>query len=264
MSLQSRFGAALAGLIVSLAPALARADGLPAKFRASGDCVSRFAGSDPAATGIDVSKFQGDIDWQRLERQGLHFVIMRAAYGRDPDPDFERNWKDADATCMLRAPYQFFLAHHGPSAQAEAMHGLVKEAMAGGPELPPVVDVEAGSYNGDLCRDRVAAQRFAADLAAYLNAFERASGRQMMIYTAENFWKCLPAHPDLPGGRPLWIASYTEARAPDMPPGWQSWTFWQRTDRAKAEGIDGKVDGDRFNGSPSAVLEFAAKAGQAP
>ncbi len=240
------------------------------KFEPGGVCAERFssaagaagdAGDAGDARGIDVSKFQGEIDWQKIDRQDLHFVIIRAAYGDRMDIDFAHNAKAAGETCLLRAAYQFYDAAVPPAAQAAALAAATRQAAF---ELPAVVDVERLSIKADLCANRTAAVAFMDNLAKYFSALEQRPTGRVTIYTSRGFWSCLPRHDGVPGDHDLWIAEYTTAPSPHIPEDWRTWRFWQYADTQHAKGIRGDVDTDRFNGPPSALLDYARTRGSTP
>jgi lysozyme len=62
-----------------------------------------------AVHGVDVSRWQGDIDWPKLRRQGANFAYIKATDGGDHlDPMFKKNWREADKAGLRRGAYHFF------------------------------------------------------------------------------------------------------------------------------------------------------------
>src|SRR5215831_7635780 len=94
--------------------------------------------------GVDVSYFDGTIDWPAVANAGKRFAVIRTSDGSTfVDPQFARNWPAARAAAVVRAPYQFFRAAEDPIAQAELL--IAEVAAAGGFEagdLQPVMDLE--------------------------------------------------------------------------------------------------------------------------
>lgn len=90
--------------------------------------------------GIDVSHFQGGIDWQAVAGDGVRFCFIKATEGvGDVDPMFHRNWTGAKAAGVLRGAYHFF--HPNLDARQQAEHFLSVVTIEEG-TLPPALDVE--------------------------------------------------------------------------------------------------------------------------
>ena len=93
--------------------------------------------------GIDVSVYQGNIDWADVRDAGIDFAIARVSDGMSQDINFVQNWPAMKAAGVIRGAYQFFEPADDPSAQASLMVQILTEA--GGLEasdLPCVADVE--------------------------------------------------------------------------------------------------------------------------
>ena len=186
--------------------------------------------------GIDVSHFQGDVDWQQVARAGMSFAFAKATEGITyTDPRFAANWAGIQAAGLLRGAYHFFEANDDAAAQAQ--HFLATVQLAAG-DLPPVLDVEttAGMSNSQIW----------SGVSTWLQLVEQETGRQPLLYTAPGFWN---AHqPDLALTRyPLWLADY--ATQPTLPTGWTSWLFWQHSQTGSVAGVTGAVDLDLFSGT---------------
>jgi GH25 family lysozyme M1 (1,4-beta-N-acetylmuramidase) len=214
------------------------------------DAVRRCA-SGSTTRGVDVSEFQGTIDWSAAKNDGIRFGIARVSDGTShPDPMFAKNWSRMRAAGVVRGAYQFFRPTGDPIAQAKLL--LSKIESAGGlddDDLPPTIDVEVS--------DGVSAGTVANRVNKWVDYVEEATGRAPMIYTAPGFWNGIGA----PGGfskNPLWVANWGVS-CPDVPGPWGGWKFWQKTDHGRVAGIPGFVDVDVFNGSLSDLEAFAAK-----
>lgn len=184
--------------------------------------------------GIDVSHYQGTIDWQQVAQAGIRFVFVKATQGITVvDPQFQTNWQGAKAAGLLRGAYHFFEPDDDPGLQVQNLLA----ALGGDPgELPPALDVET---HGD-------AVQILAGVQSWIALVEAALGRTVILYTSPGFWKTLGA-PGLPG-QPLWIAEYGVS-APKLPAGWTDWTFWQSSQSGTVAGIQGAVDLDEFQGT---------------
>lgn len=240
------------------ASASAGVPALPARFAVDGKCAPRFETADKVAFGIDVSKYQGKVDWNAVvSKTGVLYMLVRASEGLEADPQFAQNWNETDNLCLLRAPYHFFEETVDATAQAKSLYSLLQEQGALDSELPVVADIERASDKTAICGSAERAKSFVTHTLQFLRAFESAAGRKMMIYTSNAFWNCLPDATDLARGRDLWVAEYTEANAPRIPSGWTTWQFWQFYDKGQIAGIKDYIDANRFNGNGEQLLKFA-------
>lgn len=250
-------------LLLAAAPRPAAATDLPARFTDGTTCQARFDASDKVAFGVDVSKFQGDIDWKEVsDKTGVLYTLVRVSYGLETDEKFKRNWDALEDKCILRAPYHFFVEAIDPVAQAKGLYERLKEHGALDSELPVVADIERASAKDEICGNSARAADFIKRAFQFIAAFEKAAekdqDRPMMIYTSNGFWNCLPASKEMTSIRDLWIADYVKAQAPQIPNGWTAWHFWQFYNKGTVAGIKGNVDADRFNGNGAALLNYAA------
>jgi lysozyme len=188
--------------------------------------------------GVDVSKYQGTIDFTKIKAAGNTYVFVKATEGiTGVDPDYARNMAAARAAGLVVGSYHFYETDDDPSAQFGnfRQHADVKPG-----DLPPVVDIEvlAKGSRPDL----------ADDLKSFLAQLEQAYGAKPILYSGVSF-----ANEYLAGfgAYPLWVAEYTSAPAPKVPTGWTTWTFWQYSQSGTVSGIGGAVDMDRFNGTPA-------------
>lgn len=195
--------------------------------------------------GIDVSHWQGTIDWNAVAADGVEFAFVKASEGGDyTDPRFAANWAGARRAGVIRGAYHFFRPQ--TDAMAQAAHFLRTVPFAPG-DLPPVLDVEV--------TDGRSMDAVAAGVRTWLQEVERATGRRPVIYTRASFWTAQMGGAF--GGYPLWVAHYGVA-SPGIPAGWGGWTFWQHSDAGRVDGISGGVDLNWFNGDRAALDAFAA------
>ena len=195
-------------------------------------------------SGIDVSYYQGTIDWQSVKDAGTAFAFARATYGTTKvDPKFAENWQVMRNAGVVRGAYHFFVAAEDALEQANFFVNTVG-SLSGG-DLPPVLDVEAGSGTS---------ASLVNDVQTWLSAVEQKLGLTPMIYTAPSYWNEYMTA-DF-GKYPLWVAEYG-VTAPKSVKGWGDWTFWQHSQSGTIAGIEGTVDLDYFNGSLSQLLAFA-------
>lgn len=185
--------------------------------------------------GIDVSHFQGDVDWPAVKAAGKEFVFIKATEGdRYVDPRFQANWAGAKAAGLVRGAYHFFQPQK--DAAAQAAHFLATVELEPG-DLPPALDVEVTESVSARGIDRAA--------VTWLEQVEAACGATPILYSDLSF---LEQYLGLGFGRyPLWLADYSET-APAAPAPWTAWTFWQSSQSGRVTGITGAVDLDVFEG----------------
>ncbi|ASR47221.1 glycoside hydrolase [Paenibacillus kribbensis] len=194
------------------------------------------------AQGIDVSRYQGKIDWKAAKEDGISFAFIKASQGqRYVDPTFITNAKGARAAGILLGAYHFVDATSVNTAKAEARHFAEVLDQVGGAktlDLPAVMDYE--NNPGGL--SSAAIHEVAL---AFLTEFEQVSGRKPMVYTGNAF----AAHFKAPlGSYKLWIARYS-TRVPNDTTTWKRWDLWQYSDSGKVNGIKGNVDLNEFDGT---------------
>jgi lysozyme len=185
--------------------------------------------------GIDVSHYQGTVNWAAVRQAGCSFAFIKATDGLTVvDPMFQQNWTQAQQAGLLRGAYHFFRANDDPQDQANFFCTTV-----GSPgELPPVLDVEINSG--------VSNSQVISGIEIWLQAVESWAGCRPILYTSPGFWDSLGTSSF--GAYPLWVAEYGVS-APKIPSGWESWTFWQYSQGGSISGISGNVDLDYFSGT---------------
>lgn len=194
--------------------------------------------------GIDVSHYQGVVDWQQVAQAGMAFAFAKATDGITyVDPELAVNWPGMQTAGLLRGAYHFFEPNDDATAQAQ--HFLSTVQLVPG-DLPPVLDVE---ITGGVSNEQIW-----SGVSTWLQIVEQETGRQPILYTASGFWN---SHaPDLTLTRyPLWLADY--AAQPALPNGWTSWLFWQHSQTGSVAGVTGAVDLDLFNGTVEQLHELA-------
>lgn len=201
------------------------------------DAENGTASAAPVETvGVDLSKWQGAVDFTQIKAVGKTYVFVKLSQGADGfDPNYQRNIADARATGLYVGSYHFYTTDHTAQSQFD---NLAKHLDLKAGDLPLVVDIEVLSKNSipDL----------ASELKTFLDLIENKYGIKPIIYSGENF-----ANEYLKGfaDYPLWLAEYTGAPAPKLPLDWNAWAFWQHSQSGSVPGVNGAVDLDRFNGS---------------
>lgn len=201
--------------------------------------------------GIDVSHWQGPIQWPAVRSAGKYFAFIKVTEGTNyTDPSFSQNWAGAKAAGILRGAYHFFRPLQDARRQAELFCTTV--ALEDG-DLPPVLDLEVS--------ENLKAATIIQRAELWLAEVESRTGRRPIIYSGVNFLNT--SFQVAPGQPPawvkdyhLWIANYLGpgATQPYLPQGWKRWTFWQHSASGQVSGIQGNVDLDWFNGSEQELL----------
>lgn len=186
--------------------------------------------------GVDVSHYQGKIDWQTLSGQNIQFAYVKATEGSSyVDEMFSRNWAEAKETGIRVGAYHFFSFDSPGKDQAEHFIRTV-ESFPG--MTAPAVDVE---FYGKKRENPPKGDEVERELREYLELVEQAYGRKPVIYATMEAWKLYIK------GRfeeyPLWIRDVWRKPALDsaLEEGQeQAWTFWQYTDRGRLKGFSGE------------------------
>lgn len=220
------------------------------------DNALRQCASGSKTAGVDVSYYQGVIDWNAVadaKRGNKSFAFIRANDGSSHDSKFAINWQGAADAGMYRGAYTFFRASEDPIAQAQSLLASIGSTI-GEQDLPPVLDLEV--------KDGMSSATVAARAAKWLAYVEHAVGRKPVVYTGAGF-EGLIGNPAALGDYPLWIANWT-ASCPTMPSAWSDWTFWQNHvgSYGSVPGIPQRVDLDYFNGNAEALAAYAGPNGR--
>lgn len=192
--------------------------------------------------GIDISRWQGEIDWAAVKGAGTRFVYMKATEGGDHvDPSFQRNWEGARRAGIPRGAYHFVFWCRPAHEQAL----WFKQQIPNDPDaLPPVLDVEWNGHS-KTCPQKIDRSLALEKIQLMLTELEQLTGKKPVIYTDITF------HKDVLEGQfnnyPYWIrstAALPEARYTERP-----WAFWQFTTTGRVPGIKGDVDRNAFFGN---------------
>jgi lysozyme len=203
--------------------------------------------------GIDVSHYDGTIDWAKVKASGIDFAFMKATQGTTfVDPDFATNWKDAGAAGVIRGAYHYLQPELDATAQADFF--IATAGMPATGDLPMALDLEV--------LDNLTGAQVAAAAQTFLARVQAKTGRVPVVYTSARFWGTLGT----PGPSPtpfqpyaLWDAQWTTA-CPNMPAPWMTWTFWQYASTGTVPGISGmaNVDLDEYNGSLASLQGYVS------
>ena len=205
-----------------------------------------------AVKGVDVSRYQGEIDWQGLRAGGVRFAYIKATEGAHyRDPRFAENWRRSREAGIPRGAYHFF-SMCKPGAEQAA--NFIDAIPAGGQSLPHALDAEQmeACPNGQAVADPV------AEMLVFLVAVEKRFGRRPLIYTTREFHDTYFASRgqlrERLGNERFWFRSLHWAPRYGSRP----WALWQYHNRGRRPGIVGAVDLNAFNGSVAEFEKFAS------
>jgi GH25 family lysozyme M1 (1,4-beta-N-acetylmuramidase) len=204
--------------------------------------------------GIDVSHYQGTVDWASVYGSGRRFGIAKATEGTNyTDPDFAANWAAMKSAGVLRSAYHFFRSNDDAAAQAQYFLSVIGTLEAG--DLPPMLDLET--------TDSQSAATVASKAMIWLQQVEAATGKKPILYTYVDFWQNQIAQPSGFDGYPLNIANYG-VTCPDVVGSWTTWTMWQYSDAETVPGVSGGCDADHFNGDLAGLMQLGGGSGGPP
>jgi len=196
--------------------------------------------------GIDVSYWQGTVDWYAVANDGIDFAFVRVSDGLTYyDTEFQNNWAGTRNAGIVRGAYQYFRPGEDAVAQAELLLSEMGPLQPG--DLPPVLDVET--------TDGYSSSHIVAAIHDWMDTVETEIGRMPIIYTGSWFWESSVGSSDFED-YPLWVANWFVS-CPDTPDQWNHWEFWQTSAHGSVDGISGAVDTNVFNGDMAALLDFA-------
>lgn len=211
--------------------------------------------------GIDVSRWQGDINWNAVKNAGIQFAFCKATEGVDfVDIKFLQNMTGASAAGVYIGPYHFARINSNVSNPLDAVseaHDFVDAIepfyQTPGKFLRPVIDVENTPGFSTIAANRIYMSQWIRDFAGVV---QNRLGVSPVIYTGSGYANSL-LEPDI-AQYPLWLANWSTAPPNLPPPGadgiWSDITFWQYTDSGSIPGIAGPVDLDVYLGTKEELL----------
>ncbi|KRD07446.1 glycoside hydrolase [Flavobacterium sp. Root901] len=187
--------------------------------------------------GIDVSEFQGKVDWEEVEileeKYPVQFVFIRATAGNDRvDSQFKRNWAGAKENKIMRGAYHYYRPNENSIEQADLFIKTVKLQKG---DLPPVLDIEKLPKNQPL-------DSLKKGLKRWLTKVEKHYQVRPIIYSGERYYSDFLKEEF--GEYLFWIANYNFYREKIE----DDWLFWQFTEKASLPGIEHRVDVNIYNG----------------
>lgn len=198
-------------------------------------------------TGIDVSRYQGKIDWEKVKkmRSGkfrVNFVFAKSTEGLSyEDPQFKRNKRQCKKHDIAFGAYHYFIPGLDAVKQADFFAKSFKPEKG---NLPPVADIETAS---NLSRDELR-----KNLKTFLKRVEAKTGVKPIIYSYHKFY--IDNLSDGFEDYTIWLAHYGPGKPHDQP-----WTFWQFSEKSTISGINHRVDLNVFKGDSLAFEKMKVK-----
>lgn len=192
----------------------------------------------PVRSGIDISHYQGTVDWAKVPRDTVQFVYAKATEGTDlVDSQYFNN----SAGCAkARIPFGSYHFAHPQNDWRKDLDNFCKTVGFLNPtDLPPALDLEATGGLG------------AADLRNWaqnwLQGCQDRLGRQPVLYSSASFLTGqLGGCNGLGAYCTVWVAKWSGSTLaePAVPATWPQWAFWQYSSKGQVAGISGDVDLD--------------------
>lgn len=186
--------------------------------------------------GIDVSKYQGYIDYAKVKASGIQVVYIKASEGTTIiDPYFRTNYENAKAQGLKIGFYHFVRAKNEEEAVREAIffHSVISGTS---PDCRLAMDFEIF--------DGLGAQRINQISFAFLQKLEELTQKECVVYSDEYNARTIFSR-ELANAYPLWIAEYGVS-VPTSTGNWDEWIGFQYSDKGRIDGINGNVDLDKF------------------
>lgn len=203
--------------------------------------------------GVDVSKYQGSIDWQNLRRNNIEFAFIKATEGGDRlDERFAINIHDARRAGIPSSAYHFY--YFCTSARTQARWFIRNVPKMRG-SLPHVLDME-WNPKSPSCRLRPSPEKVRSEMKVFMRMIERHYGKRPIIYTTVDFHReNLQGHfkDDV-----FWLRS-VKTHPKVTYPG-RNWVFWQYTGTGRIKNHEGDIDINVFAGSRAQWNDWLNKA----
>jgi lysozyme len=188
--------------------------------------------------GIDVSQYQGTIDWENLEaieeQFEIKFVVVRATAGsKKVDRNFKKNWKNLSSTVYIQGAYHYYRPDENSTDQA---NNFIKNVKLRKGHLPPILDIEKMPKGQSM-------DKLKKGLQNWLTIVEKQFGVKPIIYTGEKYFEDF-LQEDFPNYK-FWIANYNPWKEKIE----DEYLMWQFTEKAQLHGINELVDVNVFNGN---------------
>ena len=185
--------------------------------------------------GIDVSSWQGNINFTDVKNSGIDIVYIKSSEGTNYiDPYFERNYQNAKANGLKVGFYHYVTARSTEEARNQA-NFFAKVISGKEPDCKLAMDFESF---GNLSVNEI------NEISkVFLETLENTTNKEVLIYS--NSYSARTIFSESLNIYPLWVANYGVSK-PGGNDKWSTWVGWQYTSTGRVNGISGNVDRDQF------------------
>lgn len=197
-----------------------------------------------SVAGMDVSGWQGNVDWKTAYGNGARFAYVKATESTSyTSPYFTQQYNGSYNVGMIRGAYHFAVpSNSGGSAQADYFVAHGGGWSKDGKTLPPMLDIEYNPYGAECYG--LSQSAMVSWIKAFSDRVHAKTSRWPTIYTTTDWWStCTGNRGDFSSTNPLFVARYASSPGA-LPYNWGFYTFWQFADSGTFPG-----DQDVFNGS---------------
>jgi GH25 family lysozyme M1 (1,4-beta-N-acetylmuramidase) len=214
--------------------------------------TARPLASVPQLPGIDISAYQGNVNWAAVAPH-IDFVYIKAAEGTYyTNPYFAQQYNGSYQSGLIRGSYQFAIPNNSSgTAQADYFIGHGGGWSADGKTLPGALDIEYNPYGAECYG--LSQSSMVSWIWNFVNEYAAREHAYPVVYSTTDWWSsCTGNYSGFAAYDPLWIANYTASGGGPLPAGWGVYTFWQYADSGSQPG-----DQDVFNGAYSRLQALA-------
>jgi lysozyme len=214
--------------------------------------------SDPGPEyGVDVSNFNGDINWSKVAASGKSFAYVLDTDGLGSSNRlFDEQYSGAKDAGLFVGAYHFARPNSSAQAQADALLQTANYRKDG-KTLPPMLDLEVDPNSGGCYG--LSPSEMQDWVKTFTGRVKEATGHDVVLYANQSFWsQCMGDTTAFNSSNPLDLASYGSG-SPPAPGGWKTYTFWQNSSTGSVGGLSGDVDLDVFNGGMGDLKKFSGK-----
>jgi lysozyme len=183
--------------------------------------------------GIDVSHFQGRINWKDVKKEKIDFAFIKATDGYFfKDKYFLYNWQETKKMGIRRGAYHFFRNCLKGKKQAE---NFIKLVPVDKESLPPVIDLELFRN----CKEDIEKEKLINEIQTFLDTIESHYQKTPIIYYQYEFY--LKYMMGEFKKYPLWVSDIYHSDKPYVFEE-RNWSYWQYNAKGLVKGIQGNVD----------------------
>lgn len=186
--------------------------------------------------GIDISHYQGNINWTKLKSENISFIYVKATEGAyTVDDKFYTNWTNSLKNNYKTGAYHFYIPNRSGKDQADMFISTVPKNVK---TLPPVIDLEFDQIN----KSGKSKKQIVEEINHFLVKIEKYYNKRPLIYTNMRFYNYY-LKDDFDRYK-IWIR---DTKKPTLER--KRWVIWQYTEHGRARGIKGYVDMNIIYGS---------------